>query len=163
MRQIIDKIVNALTKATAALLNVLIVIMVIAMFTQVVSRWLNFSVSWTEETTRFACAWLIFSGVSLLANKDELINVTVLDTILKGKALTALYLIRRLVYIGYSLFIIKFGMDATAAVAIQTSPNMFIPMNFIYICIPIGSLLSAFYLTVNAVRLKKPEGGETID
>lgn len=163
MSQIFDKTIHMLRKITSTLLVILFSLMVIAMSVQVLSRWFGFSVSWTEEMTRFACAWLIFAGASLLADNDELINVTVLDSILKGKALTALYLFRRLVYIGYSLFIVKFGLEATAAVSKQTSPNMSIHMSIVYICIPIGSLLSAFYLTVNAIRLKVPEGGDVLD
>ncbi|MDO4548762.1 MAG: TRAP transporter small permease [Clostridia bacterium] len=157
MKAIRKYISGPLLAVTRILLIILMIIMVISMFIQVLTRWLGISVAWTEEMTRFACIWLIFLGSSFLSDYDGHINVTILDSVLKKnpKALRILSVVRKLIFIAFSLIIGKVGIDASAMVMRQTSPNMGIPMNFMYICIPIGAFLTALYLIINL--FVKPE------
>lgn len=156
----VRKAVDAVSKVLNVLMILLLVLMVVSMFTQVVTRWLGISVAWTEEMTRFACIWLIFLGSALLAYNSDHIAVTILDSILKGKALVVLNAFRKLSFLAFSLIIVKVGFEAAAMVARQTSPNMAVPMNLMYISIPIGSILTALYIVASVIAPPIKEEGE---
>jgi len=137
---------------------VLISIMVLAMFFQVVTRYVfGAGIPWTEELARFSNVWLIFIGASVLAFTDEHIKVTIADTLLKGKSLAVIQTIRNLVYLAYSIILIKVGINSLGVVASQTSPNMMMPMNYVYMVIPIGAVLTTVYIIVNLVPKRTEE------
>ncbi len=160
---ILRKVADALSKVVRVLMSLLLVLMVVSMAAQVFSRWLGISLSWTEELTRFACVWLIFLGSAKLAEESEHISVTILDGLLKGKALLYLNVFRRALFAIFSLILVWVGFQAAGMVARQISPNMGVSMNWMYISIPLGSLFTAFYLLINLFAPPKEEiveGGE---
>lgn len=162
--QAIRKAVDATSKVLRWLMIFLMALMVVSMFTQVVTRWIGVSVAWTEEMTRFACIWLIFLGSAILADRSEHIAVTILDSLLKGKALAVLNVLRKLCFLVFSVVIVKVGFDAAAMVARQTSPNMGIAMNIMYISIPIGSILTALYIVASVIAPPHEEAqGEEVE
>lgn len=142
----IDKIINVSLKIFKALMVVLMSVMVVSMFLQVVTRYaLGKGFAWTEELSRFANVWMVFIGAAVLSFSDEHIQVTILDEMLKGNALKALKLFKALVFIIYSSLIVKVGIDTLSVVSKQTSPNMLVPMNYIYLVIPVGAALGILY------------------
>ena len=154
----IDKIVSYLIKASEIVMVLISVIMTIAMFLLVVNRYLfGTGITWTEELTRFINIWMILLGASVLARDNQHINVTILDGFLKGKAILALQIIRNLIYIVFSILLVYLGLQTLNVVAAQTSANMLIKMNYVYLAIPLGSLLTILYLALNSLKLIKKE------
>lgn len=144
---IIDKIIRWSVEVIKVLMVFLMSVMVISMFFQVVSRYaFGAGFAWTEELSRFANVWMVFLGAAALAFSDEHIQVTILDSMLKGGALKALKIFKAIVYIIYSILITKVGIDSLAVVAKQTSPNMLVSMKYIYMVIPLAGFISIIYL-----------------
>jgi len=137
---------------------ILMVVMTVSMFFQIITRYLfGTGLAWTEELARFSNVWLIFLGAAVLASLNEHINVTILDAFLKGTALKLLLLFRDLVFIAYSMLIVTVGVKTLAIVSSQTSPNMLLPMNYIYVAIPVGGIFIIIYLISNWILLKGKE------
>jgi TRAP-type C4-dicarboxylate transport system permease small subunit len=143
---IYKKVIESLIVFSRWIIIGLSTIMVISMFFQVVTRYaMGTGIPWTEELARFSNVWLIFLGAAMLVFYDEHIKVTILDSILKGAALKAVIIFRDIVYIAYSLVVIKIGISTLSIVSKQTSANMLLPMNYIYVAIPVGGLLTILY------------------
>lgn len=154
----INKVIHLAIKISKAIMVSLMAVMVVSMFFQVVTRYaMGTGIPWTEELARFANVWLIFIGGSVLAFSNEHIKVTILDSILKEKKLSILQAIRNIIYLVYSIAIINVGINSLKIVSKQTSPNMLLPMNYIYVAIPIGAILTILYLLNNAVAKGKGE------
>lgn len=146
---IVRKTNSILIKVTEVILVLLMTLMVVSMFLQIVGRWIGVNMVWSEEMTRFANAWMVFLGSSIIAYFDDHIAVTVLDDVLKGKSYTILRIARKLIFIVFSVVVFVYGWQTTARVAAQTSPNMGIPMSWVYSAIPVGSFMSFYYLVVS--------------
>ncbi|MCI8422502.1 MAG: TRAP transporter small permease [Lawsonibacter sp.] len=110
---------------------------------QVGSRLMGFSLTWTEETTRFFFLWMMFMAVAAGFNRAESSRVVILVNLFPRplqKLCTALYYIVTLsffafmVYYGIQLTMQKFAFrEMATAVAI--------PMGFIMICVPLCGAL----------------------
>jgi TRAP-type C4-dicarboxylate transport system permease small subunit len=139
--------INTVIKISKRIMIILMAVMVISMFLQVVTRYIfGTGIAWTEELARFSNVWLVFIGGSMLTFSDEHIKVTIFDGILNEKQMRVLQALRNIIFLVYSIIIIKVGLDSLNVVSRQTSPNMLIPMNYIYGVIPIGAVLMGIYL-----------------
>ena len=150
----IDLVLSKLSKGIEWIMITALGAMVVAMFAQVVLRYVfGTGFPWTEELARFLMIYMIFLGTIVLVHGDGQISITVLDEILKGQALKFLKAFQYLVGVVYSIFVTKIGFNTLAIVSKQKSPNMRISMDKIYIIIPICTAIIAVHLLVKLVQL----------
>ncbi len=125
------------------------VYMTLAVLAQVFGRYVfNYSISWTEETAKFAQIWVVLIGAGITMRRGLHVAVDVLTAMLPmnlARALMVVVAAGCLWFLGVviygSLPLIELGWK------FETSPVLQIPMWIIYLCLPLG----AFYFGVEII------------
>ncbi len=150
----IDLVLSKLSKGIEWIMVLALGAMVIAMFAQVVLRYVfGTGFPWTEELARFLLIYMIFLGTVVLVHEDSQISITVLDEVLSGTSLKVLKIFQNLVGLAYSILVTKIGFGTLNIVSKQKSPNMRIDMDKIYMIIPISCILMAVHLVFKLIRM----------
>ncbi len=118
------------------------VYMTLAVLAQVFGRYVfNYSISWTEETAKFAQIWVVLIGAGITMRRGLHVAVDVLAAMLPlnlARALMVLVAAGCLWFLGIviygSLPLIELGWK------FETSPVLQIPMWIIYLCLPLGAI-----------------------
>ena len=150
----LNKVVSVSEELLKIIMVLLLALMTIAMFYQVIARYaLGVGAAWTEETARFACIWLVYIGAAVCALRGEHVSVTLIDQIMKGETQAyVLKLFRNLCSMAFFIVVSVIGFQMLPILSRQTSPNMRIPMNIVYIVIPVSCALAVIYLIVNSAE-----------
>lgn len=147
-----DSFIKRINQVTLGISMVFLVLMVLLIFVQIISRALiGSSFSWTEEVARFLMIWVIFLGSSLAFRYGAHISVeTIFDRLpLIGKKVVQIFIL----VVSLSLFFILFlkGIEISDRMMAQKSPALKIPMGYIYLVIPISAVLQ----TLNLIDVTK--------
>ena len=140
---LLDSAYLALQKASRFLVCVLMVLMVVVVFANVITRYyLHFSLAWSEEVSRYLLIWITFLGAVLAYVDDEHLGLDMmvakmplrmrngLAVITDGMVLYAIWLITEG---GYSMMVDSWDWEST------TIP---IPLGWAYTIIPLcGGIL----------------------
>ena len=98
------------------------------------------SLSWSEESVRFAFIWMIMLGFSAGVRRDTHIRVLLVFDCLKGKAR---YVVQMLVHILFfitaaAVFYLSI-LNVTSFIEFpQVSPALGVPMQYVYLAAPVG-------------------------
>ena len=109
---------------------------------------LNFSLSWTEELSRYTFILLVYVGAALGFKRKRHVRVEIIDLYVSPKRLgyiktfNEILIILFLGLVGYQ----GLGIVKTAYSLNQTSPALRIPMYLIYGIIPVTFIISAVRL-----------------
>jgi len=136
------------------------VVMVVLIFTQVITRYIfESSLSWSEEFARYVHIWQIWIGASFAIRKKEHIKVEAFKNLLNEKGRKVVELISLLLWFGLAVFLAIAGTDLITTMFNrgQFSPAMQMPMWTIYSAIPLGGLLMSIRLIQQIYFLFKPE------
>jgi|SRR5690625_3287473 TRAP-type C4-dicarboxylate transport system permease small subunit len=138
-----------------SLLIILSTVMTVAITLQVFMRHvMNSSLSWSEELARYCFIWLVYIGISYAVKKQRHIKVDVVLHILKEKQKIILGIIANLIFLGFSLLMIRYGYDVAQQLLDfgQTSPALHFPMGLIYMATPVGFALTAIRLIQQIIK-----------
>lgn len=126
----------------------LLVIMTIAIFLQVVTRTLDYSISWSEELARYCFIWLVYIGISFAVAKKSHIKIDAITMLLDKKENKYLSLFADGVFFVFSCVILfkSTQMVMNLYSLGQTSPALGLPMWIVYLAGPVGFALTAFRL-----------------
>jgi C4-dicarboxylate transporter, DctQ subunit len=136
------------------------VVMVVLIFTQVITRYIfESSLSWSEEFARYVHIWQIWIGASFAIRKREHIKVEAFKNLLNEKGRKVVELISLLLWFGLAVFLAIAGTDLVTTMFTrgQFSPAMQMPMWAVYTAIPLGGLLMSIRLIQQIYFLFKPE------
>ena len=130
----------------------LLAVMVLAIFLQVVARYVfNHALHWPEELGRFLFAWIVFLAIVSVMRSDEMLSLELLYRWIPKKIGQILKLIVSIACFGFLLIILKGGFELMIRQSSQISIALEIPMWIVYIIIPIGTLLMAVSLLIKIV------------
>lgn len=150
---IIDRLIQKIVAAS-------FIIMTALYFIQIVARYVfNTGISWSEELVVYLMVWLTYLGATILAKDDGHISMTILQDLFPSSK-KYLSLVKYLVLIIYCGFVGWFSRNALAVAHMQVSTAMQIPMNIIYLVIPVSMILMILHLIIRIFLLFKKE--ETI-
>lgn len=108
-------------------------ILIIAVTVQVVGRsFVDSSPVWTEELTRFALLYLAGFGTALALFTGDLVNVDLVSEGLPGRWPWRLRLISAALVLIFCVVLIGPAWKFTSIGAMQTSPAMALPMNYVH-------------------------------
>ena len=128
-----------------------------------------YSFSWVEGVATYIAVWVAMFGGALCIRRGAHVEVDVIDVVLPKKILRVLYSI---ISLGSGLFMLTFAYNGYILVSRikatgQVSPTMeFFPMYWLYVCIPLGSILMAvqffkiFWNNFKGVNISKISGKE---
>lgn len=129
------------------LLGLTVLITTIAIFTQVVFRYVfNHPISWVDEFAVLIFAWMIFLGVAIAQKNNEHIGIDIVARVLPPKVQRALAIFTNMVILLVLAFLFVQGISLTMKTAGLKYPAMEISRGFLYVSIPAMMPLMAFYL-----------------
>jgi TRAP-type C4-dicarboxylate transport system permease small subunit len=146
------RLCNALDRAAALLLAGLLVVMVLAVSWQIVSRYLLGDPSgWTEELARFLLIWIGLFGGAFAYQRRLHLGLDLLAERLQGNArrwharfvdlCVLIFAVAILIGGGLSLVTLTHELE-------QFSPALGLPMAIVYLSLPLsGALMAIFALT----------------
>ena len=134
---------------------------VLLIFSQILMRTIfNYSLSWTEELSRYIFIWQTWLGTSIALKYKQHIRVEILINFLKKiKNKKKLEVLVNFIWIGFSIFLLYAGILLSKSMIARNvlSSGMRIPLVFTYSCLPISSLIVLIRLINNTINLIKKE------
>ena len=157
LKQPVDRLLET---TLVCLFFALFACVIIQVFTRYV---LNDPSIFTEEMSRFAIIWLSLLGTAYACGRLEHMAYTMFPEKLKGNK--QLSHMRSIAVIGlfFALTVMCFGGGRLVLRALQfnqLSATLALPMGYVYLCIPISGLLTAFY---QLLILMKPQQFRSVD
>ena len=136
----IERIRRILVATETALLGLFLGIVAVAVFSQVVTRMLEVSVSWFEELARFAMVWGTLVGAALALEVKALHRIDVFTNKLPEKLRRGLAFVLDAVVMALLVTLTWKGAAwaLTGYVRVQTSSAMEISMSWVYAAVPFG-------------------------
>lgn len=138
------KIGNFYNKFEEYLLVGSLVFNVVLVFVQVIMRSVfNYSLSWSEELSRYIFIWQTWLGASIALKYDEHIKVEIIFSINKSaKFRKAINILSNIIFFAFSLFLVLNGWQLTNSMISRNtlSSGMRIPLAAVYISLPVSSL-----------------------
>ena len=134
---------------------------VLLIFSQILMRIIfNYSLSWTEELSRYIFIWQTWLGTSIALKYKQHIRVEILINFLKKiKNKKKLEVLVNLIWISFSIFLLYAGILLSKSMIARNvlSSGMRIPLVFTYSCLPISSLIVLIRLINDTINLIKKE------
>ncbi len=147
MARVTAVICQGLEAITCCLLTLLCVVT----FLGVADRYvLHTGIGWTEELARFLLIWASFLSATIVVHRTSHFCITFLVDMLPGAARQGVALTLNLVTIGVLGVIFVQGVRVTDIMRIQVSPAMDLPMNWIYLSLPVATALMILFLAAPA-------------
>lgn len=130
-----------------------ILVMVISIFGQVFYRTvLDSFIGWAEEAARFSFVWLVFLGsVSAFRGRRHL-AIDFLPELLGHKGRVVLDTVLCVLIFALMIVLTIYGYRLTMRTMTQVAPATGVTMGYIYIALPISSVLIALYSFVDFFR-----------
>lgn len=139
-----SNVVNEACKAVCALMMAyLAVVCTLQVFFR---RFLNNSLSWSEETMRYVFVWMILLATAVTVKEGSGAAIDLLKKKLKSRRALAVQEIVIFALTGITaLALVRYGTTYALAAANMTSAAVHIPMTLVYAAIPVGSLLTLLH------------------
>ncbi|WNC14692.1 TRAP transporter small permease [Brevibacillus brevis] len=138
MGTIISKI-NSLIRLIVILL---LAVMVVAVFLQVLFRFLlDQPLAWTEELARYLLIWITFLGSAYAMAIKAHIGTEYIQKFLSPLANKIVLAVAALLSIFFFGVMVQQGYLLAARSMTQTSPTLLVPMGYVYMVIPISGVL----------------------
>lgn len=117
---------------------------------QIIARVFFQALSWSEEVVRYLLVWSTFIGAGCVYKRGGHINVTFIQDMFKGNSKKYVQLIVHLLCAAFFAIALYFGIKYMGKQGGQLSAALRIPMNLMYMAIPIGCGIM-FLHAVNAI------------
>ena len=125
---------------------VFVAIAVGSAFLQVIFRYiLNNSLIWSEELTRYSIIWTVFIAAPVALVRKIHINVDVIFNRLPTKIRILTECFINLGVLFFTVVLLIYGIKLTGKTLATPSPSMAIPMGYVYLSIPFGSLFLLWF------------------
>lgn len=154
----LNKAVLLIESLTRKIVILIMVLMVVTVLLDVIARNTSIRVRGLDEIARFSLVWIIFLVTAIGARYGDLIGMDSLSEVLPKGARKVVWVIRRLLFLTFLTF---FGWYSLGLVQMmiktgRTSPNLHIPLWFVYAPIFVGSALMFLSLIADlGIRFKR--------
>ncbi len=145
------KLAKILDRLLGWILALLAAVMVFSMFLQVVGRVIiQHGYPWTEEMSILCMYAVVFLGAIGETARRGHISITVLESMLTNRPgiRRALNIIQDLATLAFALYTSYWGLESLKIVQYQGSPNMEIPMHYVYGVMPLSFICISVILLV---------------
>ena len=153
-----EKTLNITRKIINYLVIIFFVYMVLAVFYQVLGRYIfNYKLGAAAETATMAQIWMILLASGIAMRKNMHVGVDILLRKLNVKAQKIIVTLSTIVITIFLIMVLKGSVQLIIVGAQSTSPAISIPMWIPYLSIPIGIvyiMLELIILTFNKLKQK---------
>jgi len=151
----ITSILRKLYDNLEELLSVLCVgVMVACLMLQVGARWFGgHGLPWTEELSRFAFLWTVFSAAPLVAKQCGHVRITAQFLLLPPKYRLGFRIFTDTIWIGFNLYIAwtSWQVISSGLMFPELSPTLKIVRGYVEMIIPFGFVLMSWRIVENYV------------
>lgn len=159
--KIVARLITGIRWLAATTVIVCFIYMTIGVLAQVFGRYVfNYSISWTEETARFAQIWVVLIGAGITMRRGLHVAVDSLPTMLPLFVQRVLKVILAAASIWF-LGLLAYGSMPLIELGwmFETSPVLLIPMWTIYLGLPLGAAYFALEIIISVYdRWDQPFG-----
>lgn len=133
--------------------GVILVVMCLLGGIQVVSRYvLTAPLAWTEELATMLFAWLVFIGASVALKKNEHFAIDVVVKLLPATLRRFAMVVRHFAVLLFCVLMIIYGLKLVVMNWQVLTPMLEISRGWVYLSLPVGSLMMAVRTIEAAVR-----------
>mgnify|MGYP001339459915 FL=1 len=152
------KLENAIVKILYHVCALLMMVMATVVTAQVVSRYVfGNPFTWTEELARYVFVWMSMLGMAVGVKYGSHIALDILVKKLQGTPRKVLVAVNQLFILAFTVTLTYSGFKLVQLGTRQTSPSLGLPMEWVYIVIPVSGLLMMFFVLNETARLFKRE------
>lgn len=150
------KIEKIVVKALYYICALLMFLMVVTVTAQVVSRYVfGNPFTWTEELGRYTFVWLSMLGMAVAIKHGSHIALDILVKKLGGLYKKALLALNHTIILAFAVLLTYSGIKIVELGARQSSPSLGIPMEYVYLVIPISGILMLYFVLNEIIMLFK--------
>ena len=151
-----EEIRNKINKIIILFSSFVLVLLVLAVTWQVISRYvLNSPSTFTDELSRFSLIWIGLLGATYSFGVKAHLSIDLILTRIKGKKQILLKLfIAILVLLLVLLVQIIGGGQLSFNTMGQLSPSLQIPMGVVYSILPLSGVINLLYMMIDIIELK---------
>jgi TRAP-type C4-dicarboxylate transport system permease small subunit len=160
-----ERLAQGIERLLDALLAIMLLIMVAAIFYQIFGRYvLDRAPSWGEELARYMMVYITMLGSAVETRSGGHLTVTTIADKLGPKGLRILLAVRDVAVVATCGLLINAGIDLVTIMHRQSSPAFEIPMSIPYAAQPVGFALILILVVVArlAGRPARVTAGEAI-
>lgn len=157
-----DKLRSNLDKIMRVLNVAVLVILVLLVVWQVITRYLLGEPSvWSEELASYGFAWATMLGATYVFGKREHMNVDVAVERFSPKVQKTLALLSEVLILIFAVTILIYGgIQNTLLTIQQLSSSLPVTMGYLYSIIPISGVFIVLYSILNIYDIMRAEGEE---
>lgn len=139
---ILARIQEILERSIKLLICVIVTVMVLVVFSNVIGRYfLNSSLAWAEEISRFLLIWSVFLGAVLAYSKDEHLALDIVVQNFSPPMQRMIALFGDILVLFCLILIFNGGLTLTTEGLDWTAPASDIPYGYVYMIVPICSVI----------------------
>lgn len=151
-----DRFLRPIRRSVEITIVTLFAVLTIAVFVQVVARYVfNQPPTWTEELARFCQVWIILLASSICLRKGSHLAVDYLGPALAPRVRRAVAVIIGCLIAIYLAVVVIWGVRLLMIGLVQTSPAMQLNMGLVYLVFPVAGglmLLESILATLRRAR-----------
>lgn len=157
-----DKLRSNLDKVMRVLNVAVLVILVLLVVWQVITRYLLGAPSvWSEELASYGFAWATMLGATYVFGKREHMNVDVAVEKFSPEVQKTLAILSEVLILLFAVTILIYGgIENTLLTIQQLSSSLPVTMGYLYSIIPISGVFIALYSILNIYDIIRTEGEE---
>ncbi len=144
------QLASVLSRGLMAVSSILLAIMTATVATLVFTRYvLNYSFPWAEELTRYLLIWSVMFATPVIQYRNDNIRVDFIIQYAPLRFQGIVYLIHRLLIIGFSAILAYYGWLQALNMGITKSPTLGISMTIPFFTVPVGGVLLVLFSLLN--------------
>lgn len=159
MKKVLDKLETFIL----GILAILFSIMVLALFYQIIMRFVFHSAnSWSEELTRYSFIWMSMLGSAIATRRSRNMDVDFLVNLMPRPVKKINTFVTRGLIIAFLTVLIVYGFNLVNITFKQLSPGLRLPMAYMYASVPIGGILMLLFtieIIINDISNNKIKEG----
>jgi len=160
-----ERLDDGLTSVVRVVSAALLLAIVLTISWQVTARYIpDLRVPrWTEEISLIFMVWLAMLGSGLAVRAGEHLSVDVVTRQLPKRVQRGLERAVWLAFAGFGGYLSWYGLELSQRTMTQTFAATQLPVGWMYLGLPVGGVLMAYYALRNVFRLPHPELDEVIE
>jgi TRAP-type C4-dicarboxylate transport system permease small subunit len=157
-----NKGIDLLEKIQKYIGMIFLSIFIVVVIIQIIARYLEVSVLWTEEIAVFSFVWAVFMGASIMVRNEAHFSFDFLKTKLTGVKKYVLDLIIDILMLGFIVYMLIYGKEIMVTFwnyNWYSLPDF--KMGYVWAVIPLSATFMAIYKIEHVVsRIRMLKGGQ---
>ena len=153
-----EKLDKLIVKALFYACGILMFSMLAIITAQVLSRYIFSSpLTWSEELGRYIFVWMSFLGMAVGVKQGSHVALDILVKKLTGISQKVLMLLNNALILFFGICLSVSGFQLFEIGMKQKSPTLQLPMQYVYIVIPISGIILVYFVISETIKMFKSQ------